>query len=128
MWLSRFGAAEPAAVIAASDRMADDFASLWDERQGLDAVIEGWAAGLSQGDLDGDLAWWRGRRSGNGEAAGALRGADLQPSDASPRAGACDADGRRRGDGGDRPAVRALTGPLTGRDGVGFAWFPVVFP
>ena len=58
MWLSRFGAAEPpAAGIAASDQVNDDFAALWDERQGLDAVIGAWADGLSQGDLEGDLAW-----------------------------------------------------------------------
>jgi uncharacterized damage-inducible protein DinB len=61
MWLSRFGAAEPPAMaIEASDRMVEDFAALWAERQALDAAIEAWAAGLAQADLEGDLAWWSG--------------------------------------------------------------------
>lgn len=61
IWLSRFGAAEaPDVPIKQSAGIIADFDELWTKRQVLDADIAAWAAGLSPGDLEGDLVWYSG--------------------------------------------------------------------
>lgn len=61
LWLSRFGVGEaPAAPIAESGRLIDDFGELREARGMQDAAILGWAETLRPEELEGDLAWWSG--------------------------------------------------------------------
>lgn len=58
MWLSRFaGTPKPSVPGSESARMIDGWPELVAERQATDALVEGWAAGLSPDWLAGDLSW-----------------------------------------------------------------------
>jgi uncharacterized damage-inducible protein DinB len=61
IWMSRFGlGAAPEVPGSASDRMVEDFASLWLLRQDFDADIIRWSAGYDPAVSQGDLTWWSG--------------------------------------------------------------------
>lgn len=61
IWLHRFtGSPPPPVGIAQSPSMIGDFAALRRERERLDGVIEGWAAGLTPAMLEGDLVYYSG--------------------------------------------------------------------
>lgn len=61
MWLSRFtGSPAPAAAIAASSSLFEDWDMLRAERDKTDAQILAWTAAMTEGDLEGSLTWFSG--------------------------------------------------------------------
>jgi uncharacterized damage-inducible protein DinB len=61
VWLARFGVGEaPQVTIGESAGYGGGFAELGAARVEEDARILGWAAGLAEADLAGDLTWWSG--------------------------------------------------------------------
>jgi uncharacterized damage-inducible protein DinB len=103
-WMSRFDAwPKPATPIKQSASMIDDFATLTTEREKADVDISRWANKVDDAWLAEDLTWFSGGRSRGARSATAARYPLLQPPDASPRAGPCDADRRRPKDRRHRP-------------------------
>lgn len=61
MWMSRFdGGEKPGVGIPESPDWVSDWADLAGRRNEMDARIGGWAAGLSDNSLAGDLSWYSG--------------------------------------------------------------------
>ncbi|WP_424812798.1 DinB family protein [Roseococcus sp. YIM B11640] len=59
MWMGRFaGWEKPAVSIPGSTSLYEGWEELRAAREEFDLRIEGWAAGLVQADLEGDLVWY----------------------------------------------------------------------
>ena len=98
-WMSRFDNwPKPSTPIKQSAQMIDDFDELAAAREKADGDITLWAHKVDDAWLGEDLVWFSGAANREMRAPKGYAGfAFLQPSDASPRASARDADRRRPG-------------------------------